>query len=155
LAVVRGWGAYAGALPTFLGKAASTGLGTAGQFGWQLRANVTTNTARFDIGDGGGSNRVTATGSSDLNAGGLLHGVIAVVNRTSQTIQAYVDATASGSSPSLAAIGNSSNAQVVRIGSPTDTVLAGSDFELLAVAIFRRALTATEIATINTYYGTA
>ena len=30
-----------------------------------------------------------------------------------------------------------------------------ADFELLAVAVFRRALTATEIATINTYYGTA
>ena len=30
-----------------------------------------------------------------------------------------------------------------------------ADFELLAVAVFRRALSATEIASINTYYGTA
>ena len=30
-----------------------------------------------------------------------------------------------------------------------------ADMELLAVAVFRRALTATEIASINTYYGTA
>jgi len=43
----------------------------------------------------------------------------------------------------------------MRIGASALAVASLQDFELLAVAIFRRALTATEIASINTYYGTA
>jgi len=48
-----------------------------------------------------------------------------------------------------------SDAYPLRIGANGGaTASAYANFELLAVAVFRRALTATEIAAINTYYGT-
>jgi hypothetical protein len=48
---------------------------------------------------------------------------------------------------------DTTNAEVLRIGK---AITGGqvAEGELLAVAIFRRALTEAEIAAINTYYGT-
>jgi hypothetical protein len=56
-----------------------------------------------------------------------------------------------------AGTGTLTNTLALRVGSRTDGVgtAFSADMELLAVAIFRRALSATEIASINTYYGTA
>ena len=57
---------------------------------------------------------------------------------------------------SVASIGAVASSLPLRIGATAAASPAAfQDFELLAVAIFRRALTATEIAQINTYYGTA
>lgn len=50
------------------------------------------------------------------------------------------------------AVGTLTNTQPLGIGANGDGTTF-EDFELVAVAVWRRALSATEIATINTYYG--
>ena len=77
-----------------------------------------------------------------------------LVDRTAQTIQGFTNATISLTA-STAAVGTAVSIYPLRIGARGDAASSFQDFELLAVAVFRRALTATEIATINTYYGTA
>ena len=82
---------------------------------------------------------------------GAVSAVSMVVNRTAQTMVAYTNATATAST-STSSVGSLANALPLRIGRGAGGGAAYSDMELVAVAVFRRALTAGEIATTSTYY---
>ncbi len=98
-----------------------------------------------------------ASGSADgfVTAPSFSYGSISVasnvIDRTAQTMVSYVNTTPGGST-STAAVTSLANSQPLRIGSGS-TGSPFQDFELLGVAIFRRALSADEIASIANYYG--
>ena len=63
----------------------------------------------------------------------------------------FINANPNSTGVDISTVGNTSNATNVRIGQ-WQTGGPLMNMELLAVAVFRRALTATEITTLNTYY---
>jgi hypothetical protein len=72
------------------------------------------------------------------------------VNRTAQTATVFVDGIA-GSSVSTSTLGSLINSSSLRVGAFA-VGTAFQDFELIAVAVFRRALSAAEISAITAYY---
>ena len=145
VAVVRQW-----ATPTSYGRYVDKKNGGGVGVGWSLSNDTTTFTSASFIGDG--TNGVGRTGTALI--AGAASTVVGVTDRTAQTQTTYANTTASATT-SIAAIGTLINGLPMRVGCGAGGVGSLQDFELVAVAIFRRALTATEIATINTYYGTA
>jgi hypothetical protein len=145
LAVVRQW-----ATPTSYGRYVDKKNGGGIGVGYSLSNELTNFTSASFLGDG--VNQVGRPGTA-LVAGATTV-VIGVTDRTAQTQTTYANTTASPTT-STATLGTLTNALPMRIGASALTVASLQDFELLAVAIFRRALTSTEIAQINTYYGTA
>ena len=75
------------------------------------------------------------------------------VNRVAQTLIGYTNMTATAST-STSTVGSLANALPLRVGRSAGTTTAYQDFELVAVAIFRRILTAAELQQIVTYYQT-
>ena len=74
---------------------------------------------------------------------------------TTRRVTTYAH-TVAGTAGVDATVEQFTNTFPMRIGADGGASAASfQDFELLAVAVFRRALSATEIASINTYYGTA
>lgn len=115
--------------------------------GWELDAGYTStgtigSTSNFVT---GGYTAPTPGTLSSLTMTRSSAGLIGYINNTAAT--PVVTAGYYGDS-------NPSVAETVKIGARYTPASNNSDIELLAVAIFRRALTATEIAAINTYYGT-
>ena len=84
---------------------------------------------------------------------GTLTALSGVVNTSDVTVKTYTSNVVASTAD--ATLGTLANTSVMRIGADGGAGGSYQDLELLAVAVFRRALTATEIATINTYYGTA
>lgn len=76
-----------------------------------------------------------------------------VVDRAAQTIVGWTDMTATAST-STSTVGSLANALPLRIGRSGGTTTGYQDFELIAVAVFRRTLTAAELQQIVTYYQT-
>lgn len=108
--------------------------------------NISTAEVWFEIGDG--SNRViNAKAQATL---GSLSVLAAVRNVTSDTLAMYVNNAATPSADT--STGSLSNSDPLRIGRITGTFTEYADMELLGVAIFRRALSATELASLSTYY---
>ena len=145
VAVVRQW-----ATPASYGRYVDKKNGGGAGVGWSLSNDTTTFTSASFIGDG--TNGVGRTGTALI--AGAASTVVGVTDRTAQTQTTYANTTASATT-SIAAIGTLTNGLPMRVGCSALSAASYQDFELLAVAVFRRALTATEIATINTYYGTA
>jgi hypothetical protein len=144
VAVVRQWATPA-SFGYYLAKRANIGGA-----GYALLSNDTAQAARAFI-EGASGN--TANDTSAVAAGSL-RAYSAVRNTSADTLQAYVNATATAASTDTTT-GSLANSEVFRIGSVSGTASSYQDFELLAVAVFRRALTADEIATVNTHYQTA
>jgi hypothetical protein len=86
-------------------------------------------------------------------AAGALTLVAGVLDRNTQRTNTYINNTA-GPPVSAAAVGSLTNVLPGRTGSLSD-VVTQTDAEFVAVAFFRRALTAAEIADIVAYYGAA
>jgi hypothetical protein len=114
--------------------------------GWYLTA--------FSAGTTGLTVQSTGSGTGQATVFGL--GVPVVVagvrNVTADTVTAYSNGTAGtpvtdGTTASLA------NADSLSIGRQNSGASSYIDMELLAVAVFRRALTASELAAIAAYYG--
>ena len=84
---------------------------------------------------------------------GALTALSGVVNTGDTTVKMYTSNVVTNA-PNITP-GTLVNTSVMRIGADGGAGGQYQDFELLAVAVFRRALSATEIAAINTYYGTA
>jgi hypothetical protein len=83
---------------------------------------------------------------------GSLSNIAGVWNRSGNTLTGYINGTATATT-SIASVGAISNTNVMRIGARGDAVPSRyNDFEVIAAAVFRRALTATEISTITNYY---
>ena len=104
----------------------------------------------FNVGAWDGTNNVqplspTTTLQQDLRVEGF------VLNRSSATATAYMNGSA-GTSTSTSTFAAVTNTQVLRIGAYTYASTGFQDFEFIAAAVFRRALTQSEITTISNYY---
>jgi hypothetical protein len=74
-----------------------------------------------------------------------------VLDRAGANINIYGNATAA-TAVSASTIDDTSNALPLRVGSRASSVANNGEFEFIAAAVFRRALTSDEISTITTYY---
>lgn len=99
------------------------------------------NTMYFDISDG--TNQARNQPASTI-VYGTLYNFAAVVDRSAQTLVQYWNGTSVGS-VSTSTVGSPSNSQPLEL-------MRNKDGEMYAAALFRRALTAAEIATLTTYY---
>jgi len=84
---------------------------------------------------------------------GASHVRTMVVDRAAQTIVGWTDMTATAST-STSTVGSLANALPVRIGRSAGATTGYQDFELTAVAVFRRVLSSDELRQIVTYYQT-
>jgi hypothetical protein len=139
VAVVRQW-----ATPTAAGRYANKGNATGAR--WALFGN-TGQAVTGLLNDGTNS----ANPSGPAMTAGNLSVLAGVVNRTAATNTTYTNSVA-GAPVSTSSVGSVANAASFRVGSSSDGAVF-QDFELLAVAVFRRALTAGELALIAAYYG--
>lgn len=144
LAVVRQW-ATAVANGRYLAKGASAAANA-----YALLGNATSATLRIDD-----MAAATASGVSSAATAGTMRTYTGVRDTSIRRLTTYAGA-AAGTAGVDATVEGFTNTFPMRIGADGGASPASyQDFELLAVAVFRRALTATEIATITTYYGTA
>ena len=139
VAVVRQW-----ATPANSGRIISkAGQGVIA--GWHVVNNSTTLTPLVAIGDGtnqAGRNPTALTAGA-LTATGM------IVNRSAQTLTGFSN-TSFTVTTSTSAVGNLSNTDFVRIGRTGQGALTNyADMELVAAAVWRRALNANEIAKIG------
>lgn len=139
VAVVRQW-----ATPTNNGRYIGKWNGTQG---YVLSSNGTSLGALVYVQDGSDA----AQQSSAAQTAGALTVFSARLNRSDQTLIPGTNSTFASSS-STAAVGSLANTGVFRIGRETGASTSYQDFELIGVALFRRVLSTTEIASIVTYY---
>jgi hypothetical protein len=141
VAVVRQWTA-----PTGSGIYVAKGPAPTGRWGLY---NPINNQPQMFLNDG---TLPQAAGAADYGTGPATTRVmIGVIDRVANTVTLNTNNTDTYTN-SLTGIGSFANAGAMQIGARYTVQFQA--FELLAVAVFRRALTATEIAAINTYYGT-
>jgi hypothetical protein len=116
--------------------------------GWAIGSNGTLAQLLATVDDGPN----TASSSGQPITVGALQSVGFIVNRVAQTINTYVGGSfsATASTTSVGSVGTPLPMRVGANGRAPATQF--QDFELLAVAVFRRALTATEISQITAYY---
>lgn len=140
MAVVRAWNTQATGTP-FVVKRVSGGAAE----GWTLRNGGGSLVPNFLV-DDGPDQQVPSGPTVTAGALSVLSGVL---NRSTAQASAYNGATA-GSAVSTTAIGSLENTAALRIGATLDPLYG--DFECMAVAVFRRALTAGEISALSSYY---
>jgi hypothetical protein len=142
VAVVRQWGT-----PTNNGVYVNKRDAVAPNTGYRFQSSGTSLAVGAGLDDG--PNFVSAL-TSAVSAGTVVS-VGLVVDRSAQTVRSFANSTLS-STASVSAVGSLENSFPFRIGAIQGGV-NHQDFECLAVAVFRRALTAAELSTIATYYG--
>jgi hypothetical protein len=140
VAIVRAWGTTAD--DTLIAKKAGT---TSASAGWMLDMG-TSSVTQARISDGTTQHAPTA-GTRTAGALSLLAAV-----KSGSTITSYLGSTA-GTPVTITATGTYANSEVMRIGRLSGAGTSYADVELLAAMVFRRALSATELAAIATYYG--
>lgn len=119
-----------------------------GAVGWRLQNNVAA--LQFVMANYDGT--IINSSNTSVATSGALSLVSAIASASEYSASLNILPSALKVARTTASL---STVNPLRIGCHSSVATAFTDFELLAVAIFRRALTATEIATINTYYGTA
>ena len=142
VAVVRQWGT-----PSTYGRYICKGGGGVNQ-GWSLSNNNTAVAPGFFIGDG---TNAASQGSTAITSGtfSVFGGIL---DRSNNTIKTFTGNTIS-STVSTTSIGNLSNPNPVRIGAFGGSSIGNyQDFEFFAGLIFRKALTTSEVALINSHY---
>ncbi len=146
--VHRGFGTPGGAYYHILAKEGGTVYE-----GWSIINEATARAPRFHVGDGT-NNATNNTAIPTLTAGQLtLSG--GVWNESDGTAKTYNGSTLIDSDTSTpGAMGNISSTLPLRIGRPAYTSPAAYvDIEVVAVVVFRSALTSTQLGQIATYYG--
>jgi hypothetical protein len=126
-------------------QAASTGVGYA------ITNNSTFTTSNFTLADGVipfGSNVTSSTYTF-----GTTRVLTGVVNRQDQTGKIFTGGV-ENNSISIAAIGSFASSNPLRFGTVGAGVGGFADMEFFGAAVFRRALSAAEIATVNAHYQT-
>lgn len=116
--------------------------------GWSIVQGAVT-TATFRIGDGVN----TSPATSPTVTSGLAQLLAAVRNVTTDQLVAYVDTT-SGTLAADTTTGSLANAEAFRFGRRSGADTDYGDFELIGGAVFREALTAADIASLNAEFGT-
>ncbi len=140
VAIVRAWGTTAD--DTLIAKKAGT---TSASAGWMLDMG-TSSVTQARISDGTTQHAPTA-GTRTAGALSLLAAV-----KSGSTITSYLGSTA-GTPVTITATGTYANSEVMRIGRLSGAGTNYADMELIAALVFRRALSATELSAIATYYG--
>jgi hypothetical protein len=138
VAAVRQWGS--GLSRPAVGKSATTG---ATILGYCLRLEVT---AAPLLLAGDGTRIIVSAPTGTLGQAGTIAGVR---NVASDTLTAYLNAVA-GTPVADTSTGTLANSSTLRVGA--DGAGAATDMEFVAAAVFRRALTATEVATVSDYF---
>ena len=138
ISIARPW-ANSPAAGRFLNKGDSTGPR------WSLFLNTSTQPG---LGLNDGTNSGNVLGSSFVS--GTLLNLTGVVNRSTQTSLIYTNA-GSPNSVSITSVGSVSTVQPFRVG-VTANGASYNDMEFIAAAIFRRALTSSEITLITNYF---
>jgi hypothetical protein len=139
----RAWGTL-GTNDVLLAKKANT---TAATTGWSLTAGSSTAAqGQGQIGDG--TNGTTAVSGS--RTAGALSTTITVRNVTADTLTTYLDGTA-GTPVTDATTGTLANSEAMRVGRLSGAGTEYADMELVAAAIWRRALTVDEIDVVLAY----
>lgn len=144
LLVHRAWATFA----TSAAGVAKKANATATTQGWLLSAGSTT-AAQGQMQVGDGTNGTTAVSGSRTT--GALSIVTAVRNVIADTVQTFLGNTG-GTAITDATTTTSANAEVMRVGRLSGAGTGYSDFEVIAAAVWRRALNANEIATIVARY---
>jgi hypothetical protein len=142
VAVVRDWSTSA-TLHSWIAK--KTAVYSASSAGYWLGRD--TGSAAMAIADG----TAQATDLQSISAGALM---VASLTRdiATGTIAARVNGTGTTAS-GTGVTATLANSEVMRIGRLSGAGTSYADVELLAALVFRRALSATELAAIATYYG--
>jgi hypothetical protein len=144
-AVQRQWSTF-GTNDAILAKKADTTAATAGY----LLGNDGTTAALARMQSGDGTNGTSAvTGSS--RSSGTLNTIAGVRNISTDNTIVYLNGTA-GSAVTDTTTATLANAEVMRLGRLSGAATDYNDMELVAAAIFRRALTSDEITTLYNYY---
>jgi len=147
IVVVRLWNTAAGGL-ALMNKRDATAVAPAGP-GWNLRIGGGGTDTQFVTYDGTTSPQSGPAGG--WTAGALtLHG--GILNGSSDQEWSFRNNTYSTTITS--AVNSISNALAMRIGALSNGA-SGLDGAVVAAMVFRKVLSAAEIAAINTYYGTA
>lgn len=115
--------------------------------GYELFNSTTTQAASFLVGDG----TLTPTATSAAATAGALRVFTGVRNVTTDTVISYLDGAAVSTADTTTA--TSVNAADLLIGKASGGTV--QDFELVAVMLWRRALTATEVGTLATFYASS
>jgi hypothetical protein len=145
VAVYRQWGT-----PADGDRILSKESGGGASAGWALLNNGGVARPYLQIADGVTSDNNSSTATT-VSFGALI--VTAAVRNvsTDRLVMNTNNTTNAGEEDNTT--GSFANASPLRIGSYALSVVANLNAELLAVAVFRRALTAGELSTIATYYG--
>ena len=121
---------------------------TAATQGWALSSGSTTALqGQMQVGDA--TNGVTSVSASRTN--GTLQVISGARNTATDTVTTWLNNTA-GTSITDTTTSTSANAEVMRIGRLSGAGTGYTDMELVAAAVWRRALNANEIATIVNRY---
>lgn len=115
--------------------------------GYHLYTGAASRTPGFSFRDS--TTSVAKAGTTTPNDGSMF--VAAAVVSRSLGVSVYTNTSATTLSAVTSVTGSSANSLPLRIGAYSDTTY--SDFEFFGAAIFRRALSASEIAAIVSYYG--
>ena len=143
VAAVRQW-----ATPTTFGRYVDKKIDGGGvSQGWSLDSANTALQASLYLGDG--TNQVSRTGSVYTAGTNLV--TASVLDRSSATVTGYTNGTNNGST-STVGLGSLVTNLPMRIGAQGGTLGGYQEFEMYGAAVFRRALTATEVGLINTHY---
>jgi hypothetical protein len=147
VAVVRQW-----ATPTNFGRYVEKRQG--GDFaGYGVLALGTTLGRQYLTIDDGPNGTDTSSGALNTFTAGQLVAISGVRDTVADTIRSFNNGLATASTAVTdTTTGSLANTGALRIGG-SSTGFGNQDFECYAVAVFRRALTASEIATIAAYYG--
>jgi hypothetical protein len=144
VAVARQW-----ATPTNFGRIIDKGYGATAP-GYALIQSGTSASFYSQINNGTNTANTSSTPSS-IPAGAITS-LFAVVNRTTNTLQSYSNTTGS-TTASISTVGAIPvQTFPLTLGKRSDAAAGFADMELIGVAIFRTALTAAEITTLNSYF---
>jgi hypothetical protein len=127
-----------------------------------LAEKFTSGSGRYGIGNLGtnfypdvaisdGTNTVNPTISTPTWSAGTFFTTAMILDRSAQTLRYAVNGTLS-TTASTTTVGSLASTSLLRINARPFGTQLYNDSEMFAVAIFRRALTATEITTLNNYY---
>ena len=123
---------------------------TAATQGWALTAGSSTAArTQLQVGDGAAG----ATAVSGSRTSGAVSVVAGVRDTTADTLTVYLNGTA-GTPVTDTTTSSSANAEVLRIGRLSGAGTEYADMELMAAAVWRRALTAAEISALSAYFAT-
>lgn len=122
--------------------------------GWVLLHNGTTSGRGYSVISDGVATTDTAALTGTYTQGNLTC-LSAVRNVTADNLLHYANGVAAGAAVTDATTATLSNALAMRIGRSAGVATNYADMEFVAAAVFRRALTAAEIASIVAYYQAA